>query len=52
MQCGPHCGAGELKIVAAILDRPLIEKILTYQGLQAQPQLRAPPREPMSLRAA
>ena len=36
-----HCG-GELKIIAAILEQPVIEKILTYLGLQA----RAPPRSP------
>ncbi len=35
----PNCG-GELKIIAAILDAPVIEKILTHLGLQA----RAPPR--------
>jgi len=29
-----------LKIIAAILEQPVIEKILTYLGLQA----RAPPR--------
>jgi hypothetical protein len=37
----PNCG-GELKITAAILDQPVIEKILTHLGLQA----RAPPRAP------
>ena len=37
----PHCG-GELKIIAAILEQPVIEKILTHLGLQA----RAPPRVP------
>ena len=35
----PNCGV-ELKIVAAILEQPVIEKILTHLGLQA----RAPPR--------
>ena len=35
----PNCG-GELKIIAAILEQPVIEKILTHLGLQA----RAPPR--------
>jgi hypothetical protein len=34
--------AGELKIIAAILERPAIEKILTHLGLEA----RAPPRSP------
>ena len=30
----PNCG-GELKIIAAILEQPVIEKILTHLGLQA-----------------
>ena len=37
----PNCG-GELKIIAAILEQPVIEKILTHLGLHA----RAPPRAP------
>jgi len=37
----PNC-FGELKIIAAILEQPVIEKILTHLGLQA----RAPPRAP------
>ena len=37
----PNCG-GELKIIAAILEAPVIERILTHLGLQA----RAPPRVP------
>jgi hypothetical protein len=37
---GPGCGAGELKIVAAILPRAAIEKILTHLGLEPRP----PPR--------
>jgi len=37
----PNCG-GELKVIAAILEAPVIEKILTHLGLQA----RAPPRAP------
>ena len=37
----PNCG-GELKIIAAILEQPVIEKILTHLGLQA----RAPPQAP------
>lgn len=40
MQICPKCGAGELKIIAAILERPVIEKILTHLGLDLQP----PPR--------
>ena len=39
-QC-PNRG-GELKIIAAILEQQVIEKILTHLGLQA----RAPPRAP------
>jgi hypothetical protein len=41
----PNCGAGELKIIAAILERPVIEKILTHLGLQAQPPPKARARE-------
>ena len=37
----PHSG-GELRIIAAILEAPVIEKILTHLGLPA----RAPPRSP------
>ena len=37
----PKCG-GELKIIAAILEQPVVEKNLTRLGLQA----RAPPRTP------
>jgi hypothetical protein len=40
MQHCPNCGAGELKIIAAILERPVLEKILTHLGLDPQP----PPR--------
>ena len=41
MEHCPNCGR-ELKIIAAILEQPVIEKILTHLGLQA----RAPPRAP------
>ncbi len=41
MEHCPNCG-GELKVIAAILGQPVIEKILTHLGLQA----RAPPRAP------
>jgi hypothetical protein len=47
---GPNCG-GELRIIAAILEPAVIEKILTRLG----PQARAPPRAPargQALRAA
>jgi hypothetical protein len=37
LQHCPNCGAGELKIIAAILERPVIEKMLTHLGLDAQP---------------
>lgn len=37
MQHCPNCAAGELKIIAAILERPVIEKILTHLGLDPQP---------------
>jgi len=38
----PNCGGGELKVIAAILERPVIEKILTHLGLSAdaRPSLR------------
>jgi hypothetical protein len=36
----PNCG-GELKIIAAIMEQPVIEKILTHLGLQA----RVPPHQ-------
>jgi hypothetical protein len=41
LEHSPNCG-GELKIIAAILEAPVIEKILTHLGLQA----RAPPGAP------
>ena len=37
----PNCG-GKLEIIAAIVDAPVIERILNHLGLQA----RAPPRAP------
>ena len=39
----PNCG-GELKIIASILDRPVIKKIPTHLGLQARAWPRAPAR--------
>jgi len=45
MQPCPNCGAGELKIIAAILERPVIEKILTHLGLDPQPPPRGRARE-------
>ena len=40
MQHCPNRGAGELKIIAAVLKRPVIEKILTHLGLDLQLPLR------------
>jgi hypothetical protein len=37
----PQCG-GKLKIIAAIEESALIERILTHLGLSAQPPPRAP----------
>jgi hypothetical protein len=39
-QC-PNCGAAELKIIAAILERPLVEKILSHLGRIRSPRPRA-----------
>jgi hypothetical protein len=39
-------GAGELAIIAAILERPVIEKIRSPLGLDPQPPRKAPAREP------
>ena len=43
MEHCPTCG-GDLKIIAAILDQPVIEKILAHLGLQARAAPRAPAR--------
>jgi hypothetical protein len=45
MQHCPNCGACELKIIAAILERQVIEKILTHLGLDPQPPPRGRARE-------
>ena len=46
MQHCPNCGGGELKIIAAaILEQPVIEKILTHLGLDPQPPPRGRARE-------
>ena len=42
MEHCPNCG-GELKIIAAILEQPVIEKILTHLGLQADCGRRSAP---------
>ncbi len=36
MQHCPNCGAGELKMVAAILERAVIETVLAHLGLDPQ----------------
>ena len=46
MQHCPNCGAGELKIIAAILERPVIEKILANLGLDPHPPPKGSAREP------
>ena len=45
MQRCPNCGSGELKIIAAILERPVIEKILSHLGLDPQPPPKGRARE-------
>lgn len=45
MQHCPNCGGGQLKIVAAILEWPVIEKILAHLGLDAQPPPKGRARE-------
>ncbi|MCU0922496.1 MAG: hypothetical protein MUF16_19585 [Burkholderiaceae bacterium] len=46
MQHRPNCGGGELEVIAAILERPVIEKVLTHLGLDPQLPPKAPAREP------
>ena len=46
MERRPNCGAGELKSIAAILERPVIEKILTHLGLDPQPPPKGRARGP------
>jgi hypothetical protein len=41
----PNCGGGELNIIAAILERPEIEKILSHLGLDPQPPPKGRARE-------
>jgi hypothetical protein len=45
MHTCPNCGGGELKIIAALLEPPVIEKILTHLGLDPQPPPRGRARE-------
>jgi hypothetical protein len=45
MQRCPRCGAGQVKIIAAILERAVIGTILTHLGLDPQPPPRGRARE-------
>ena len=45
MQRCPNCGAGQFQIIAAILERPMIEKILAHLGLDPQPLPKGTARE-------
>ena len=45
MQHCPNCGGSELEIVAAILERPVLEKILGHLGLNSQPPPKVRARE-------
>ncbi len=47
----PNCSGKLTIIAAAILESPVIEKILTHLGLQARPPPRAPARGQMPLQA-
>ena len=44
MKHGPKCG-GELRIIAGILERPVIEKIHSHLGLDPQPPPESRARE-------
>lgn len=44
MEHCPNCG-GELKIIAAILEQPVIEEILTHLGLDPRPPPKGRARE-------
>lgn len=45
MHTCPNCGGGEQKFIAAILERPVIEKVFTHLGLEPQPPPRGRARE-------
>ena len=51
MQHCPNGGSGELRIIAAILCRPVIGKMLTDLGLDPQPPPRGRAREAMHVAA-
>ena len=42
----PNCGSGELRIIAATLERQVIEKIRTHLGLDPQPPPKGRAHEP------
>lgn len=44
MQHCLNCGGGKLKIISALRERPVVEKILTRLGLDPQPPPRASAR--------
>jgi hypothetical protein len=46
MQPCPNCGAGERKIIAAILERAVIQEFLAHLGLDAQPPPKGRARVP------
>ena len=45
MQRCPNCGAGEFKIIAAILERQVIDNVLAHLGLDPQPPPKGRVRE-------
>jgi hypothetical protein len=45
LQHCPNCGTGERKIIAAILERPVIEKMIVHRGLDRQPPPKGRVRE-------
>ncbi len=45
LQRCPRCGGGQVKSIAAILERAVIGKILTHVGLEPQPPPRSKARE-------
>jgi hypothetical protein len=45
MQRCPNCGTGELKIIAAILEQAVIQKILAHLGLDPPPPPKGRGRE-------
>jgi hypothetical protein len=52
LEQSPKCGSGEPKIIAASLEVPVVECILTPPGLQARAPPNASAREQMPLQAA